>query len=92
MDFAARHCGQGYLRRTPFGRRFAGDENDFTSQLLSRIKSVVYDEPEQPALDLAAFLWDQGRRPEQYDLLIAGLSETRDVISPVVIAQPALMV
>ncbi|MDP2129233.1 MAG: hypothetical protein Q8K97_17870 [Pseudohongiella sp.] len=36
-------------------------------------------------------IWDQGRRTEQYDLLIAGLSEIRDVVSPVIIPQPAFM-
>ncbi len=30
-------------------------DDDFASRLLSRIKSVVYDDPEQAALDLAAF-------------------------------------
>lgn len=36
-------------------------------------------------------IWDQGRRIEQYDLLIAGLNEIRDVVTPVLVPQPAFM-
>ena len=44
-----------------------------------------------PYRKVLPIVWDQGRRTEQYDLLIAGLNQIRDVVSPVFIAQPAFM-
>jgi hypothetical protein len=62
--------------------------------LISQIGEDVslYLKRGSPYRKVLPIIWDQGRRTEQYDLLIAGLSEIRDVVSPVVIAQPAFMV
>ena len=62
--------------------------------LISQIGEDVslYLKRGSPYRRVLPIIWDQGRRTEQYDLLIAGLSEIRDVVIPVVIAQPAFMV
>ncbi|NYT23650.1 hypothetical protein H0A73_08555 [Alcaligenaceae bacterium] len=62
--------------------------------LISQIGEDVslYLKRGSPYRKVLPIIWDQGRRTEQYDLLISGLSEIRDVVSPVVIAQPAFMV
>jgi hypothetical protein len=62
--------------------------------LISQIGEDVslYLKRGSPYRKVLPIIWDQGRRTEQYDLLIGGLSEIRDVVSPVVIAQPAFMV
>lgn len=68
--------------------------NSTPQDLISQIGEDVslYLKQGSPYRKLLPIIWDQGRRTEQYDLLIAGLSEIRDVVSPVVIAQPAFMV
>lgn len=62
--------------------------------LISQIGEDVslYLKHGSPYRKVLPIIWDQGRRTEQYDLLIAGLCEIRDVVSPVVIPQPAFMV
>lgn len=68
--------------------------NSTPQDLISQIGEDVslYLKRGSPYSKVLPIIWDQGRRTEQYDLLIAGLSEIRDVVSPVVIAQPAFMV
>ena len=63
-------------------------------ELISQIGEDVslYLKLGSPYHKVLPVVWDQERRTEQYDLLIAGLSEIRDVVSPVLIAQPAFMV
>lgn len=63
---------------------------DLISQIAEDVS--LYLKHGSPYRKLLPVIWDQGRRTEQYDLLIAGLCEIRDVVSPVVIAQPAFMV
>jgi len=68
-------------------------EKSASQDLISQIGEDVslYLKRGSPYRKVLPIIWDQGRRTEQYDLLIAGLSEIRDVVSPVVIAQPAFM-
>jgi hypothetical protein len=68
--------------------------NSTPQDLISQIAEDVslYLKRGSPYRKVLPIIWDQGRRTEQYDLLIAGLSEIRDVVSPVVIAQPAFMI
>lgn len=63
-------------------------------ELISEIAEDVslYLKASSPYRKVLPIVWDQGRRTEQYNLLTAGLSEIRDVVSPVVVAQPAFMV
>lgn len=63
---------------------------DLISQIAEDVS--LYLKHGSPYRKVLPIIWDQGRRTEQYDLLIAGLCEIRDVVSPVVIAQPAFMV
>jgi hypothetical protein len=69
-------------------------EKSSPQELISQIGEDVslYLKLGSPYRKVLPVIWDQGRRTEQYDLLIAGLSEIRDVISPVLVAQPAFMV
>ena len=69
-------------------------EKSTPQDLISQIAEDVslYLKHGSPYRKVLPIIWDQGRRTEQYDLLIAGLCEIRDVVSPVVIAQPAFMV
>jgi hypothetical protein len=62
--------------------------------LISQIGEDVslYLKRGSPYRKVLPIIWDQGRRTEQYDLLVAGLGEIRDVVNPIVIAQPAFMV
>jgi len=68
--------------------------NSTPQDLISQIGEDVslYLKRGSPYRRVLPIIWDQGRRTEQYDRLISGLSEIRDVVSPVVIAQPAFMV
>lgn len=61
--------------------------------LISQIAEDVslYLKHGSPYRKVLPVIWDQGRRVEQHDLLIAGLCEIRDVVTPVVITQPAFM-
>ena len=63
-------------------------------ELISQIAEDVslYLKVGSPYRRVLPVIWDQGRRTEQYDLLISGLNEIRDVVAPVVVAQPAFMV
>lgn len=63
---------------------------DMISQIAEDVS--LYLKHGSPYRKVLPIIWDQGRRTEQYDLLIAGLCEIRDVVSPVVIAQPAFMI
>lgn len=69
-------------------------EKSSPQDLISQIGEDVslYLKVGSPYRKVLPVIWDEGRRTEQYDLLIAGLSEIRDVVSPVFIAQPAFMV
>ncbi|HQU79948.1 MAG TPA: hypothetical protein PLU47_10820 [Azonexus sp.] len=69
-------------------------EKSTPQDLISQIGEDVslYLKRGSPYNKVLPIIWDQGRRTEQYDLLITGLCEIRDVVSPVVIAQPAFMV
>lgn len=69
-------------------------EKSTPQDLISQIAEDVslYLKHGSPYQKVLPIIWDQGRRTEQYDLLIAGLCEIRDVVSPVVIAQPAFMI
>lgn len=69
-------------------------EKNAPQDLISQIAEDVslYLKHGSPYRKVLPVIWDQGRRTEQYDLLIAGLCEIRDVVNPVVIAQPAFMV
>lgn len=69
-------------------------EKSTPQDLISQIGEDVslYLKHGSPYRKVLPIIWDQGRRTEQYNLLIAGLCEIRDVVSPVVIAQPAFMV
>lgn len=69
-------------------------EKSTPQDLISQIGEDVslYLKRGSPYRKVLPIIWDQGRRTEQYDLLVAGLSEIRDVVSPVVISQPAFMV
>lgn len=62
-------------------------------ELISQIAEDVslYLKIGSPYRKVLPIVWDQGRRTEEYDLLIAGLNQIRDVVSPVFIAQPAFM-
>jgi hypothetical protein len=68
-------------------------KNSSPQDLISQIAEDVslYLKHGSPYRKVLPIIWDQGRRTEQYDLLVAGLCEIRDVVSPVVIPQPALM-
>jgi len=68
-------------------------KNISPQDLISQIGEDVslYLKVGSPYRKILPVIWDQGRRTEQYDLLIAGLSEIRDVVNPVVVAQPAFM-
>ena len=69
-------------------------EKSAPQTLISQIAEDVslYLKHGSPYQKVLPIIWDQGRRTEQYNLLIAGLCEIRDVVSPIVIAQPAFMV
>jgi hypothetical protein len=69
-------------------------EKSAPQDLISQIGEDVslYLKSGSPYRKVLPIIWDQGRRTEQYDLLTTGLSEIRDVVSPVVIPQPAFMV
>lgn len=62
--------------------------------LISQIAEDVslYLKHGSPYRKVLPVIWDQGRRVEQHDLLIAGLCEIRDVVTPIVITQPAFMI
>ena len=65
----------------------------FSGSRISQIAEDVslYLKVGSPYRKVLPIIWDQARRTEQYDLLISGLSQIRDVVSPVIIAQPAYM-
>lgn len=67
--------------------------NISSQELISQIAEDVslYLKRGSPYRKVLPVIWDQGRRTEQYDLLIAGLNEIRDVIMPVLVPQPAFM-
>jgi len=69
-------------------------EKNSPQELISQIGEDVslYLKVGSPYRKVLPIVWDQGRRTEQYDLLISGLNQIRDVVTPVVIAQPAFMV
>ena len=62
---------------------------DIISQIAEDVS--LYLKVGSPYRKVLPIVWDQARRTEQYDLLISGLSQIRDVVSPVIIAQPAYM-
>jgi hypothetical protein len=62
---------------------------DIISQIAEDVS--LYLKVGSPYRKVLPIIWDQARRTEQYDLLISGLSQIRDVVSPVIIAQPAYM-
>lgn len=68
--------------------------NVASQELISQIAEDVslYLKHGSPYKKVLPVIWDQGRRTEQYDLLITGLSEVRDVVTPVLVPQPAFMV
>ena len=68
-------------------------ERNSPQELISQIGEDVslYLKVGSPYRKVLPIVWDQGRRTEQYDLLITGLVKIRDVVSPVFIAQPAFM-
>lgn len=68
-------------------------ERSSPQELISQIGEDVslYLKVGSPYRKVLPIVWDKGRRTEQYDLLITGLSQIRDVVSPVFIAQPAFM-
>lgn len=68
-------------------------EKSSAQELISQIGEDVslYLRVGSPYLKVLPIIWDQARRTEQYDLLISGLSQIRDVVTPVLIAQPAFM-
>lgn len=68
-------------------------EKSSPQDLISQIGEDVslYLKVGSPYRKVLPVVWDQARRTEQYDLLITGLSEIRDVITPVIIAQPAFV-
>lgn len=68
-------------------------ENSSPQDLISQIAEDVslYLKVGSPYRKVLPIIWDQARRTEQYDLLISGLSQIRDVVTPVIIAQPAYM-
>jgi hypothetical protein len=68
-------------------------EKSTPQDLISQIGEDVslYLKHGSPYRKVLPIIWDQGRRTEQHHLLIAGLCEIRDVVSPVVISQPAFM-
>lgn len=51
----------------------------------------LYLQVSSPYRKVLPIIWDQARRTEQHDMLISGLGQIRDVVTPVVIAQPAFM-
>lgn len=61
--------------------------------LISQIAEDVglYLKRGSPYRKVLPIVWDQGRRTEQYDYLVSGLNEIRDIVTPVVIAQPGFM-
>lgn len=69
-------------------------EKSSPQDLISQIGEDVslYLKVGSPYRKVLPIVWDQARRTEQYDLLISGLGQIRDVITPVIIAQPAFMV
>lgn len=62
-------------------------------ELISQIAEDVslYLKAGSPYRHVLPVIWDQGRRTEEHDYLIAGLKAIRDVVSPVVIPQPGFM-
>ncbi|MCP5286424.1 MAG: hypothetical protein H6933_16180 [Burkholderiaceae bacterium] len=68
-------------------------EKSSPQDLISQIGEDVslYLKVGSPYRKVLPIVWDQARRTEQYDLLISGLSQIRDVVTPVIIAQPAFM-
>jgi len=62
--------------------------------LISQIAEDVslYLKVGSPYTKVLPVIWDEGRRTEQYDYLVAGLLEIRDIVSPTVVPQPAFMV
>jgi|UPI00068F302B hypothetical protein len=62
--------------------------------LISQIAEDVslYLKLGSPYTKVLPVIWDEGRRTEQYDYLVSGLLEIRDVVSPTVVPQPAFMV
>lgn len=67
--------------------------NQSPQDLISQIAEDVslYLKKGGPYRHVLPVIWDQGRRTEQHDYLIAGLNAIRDVVSPVVIPQPGFM-
>ena len=67
--------------------------NQSPQDLISQIAEDVglYLKKGSPYRDVLPVIWDQGRRTEQHDYLIAGLNAIRDVVSTVVIPQPGFM-
>lgn len=68
-------------------------EKSSPQDLISQIGEDVslYLKVGSPYRKVLSVVWDQARRTERYDLLITGLGEIRDVITPVIIAQPAFV-
>jgi hypothetical protein len=68
-------------------------ERSSPQDLISQIGEDVslYLKVGSPYRKVLPIVWDQARRTEQYDLLISGLCQIRDVVTPVIIAQPAFM-
>lgn len=68
-------------------------EKSSPQDLISQIGEDVslYLKVGSPYSKVLPIVWDQARRTEQHDLLISGLSQIRDVVTPVIIAQPAFM-
>lgn len=67
--------------------------NQSPQELISQIAEDVglYLKKGSPYRHVLPVIWDQGRRTEQHDYLITGLNQIRDVVSPVIVAQPAFM-
>ncbi len=67
--------------------------NTSPQEVISQIAEDVglYLKKESPYRHVLPVIWDQGRRMEQHDYLIGGLAEIRDVVTPVIVPQPAFM-
>ena len=67
--------------------------NTSPQELISQIAEDVglYLKKESPYRHVLPVIWDQGCRTEQHDYLIGGLAEIRDVVTPVIVPQPAFM-
>ncbi|WP_208458382.1 hypothetical protein [Burkholderia vietnamiensis] len=63
---------------------------DLISQIAEDVS--LYLKRGSPYKTVLPVIWDEGRRTEQYDYLTSGLLEIRDVISPIIVPQPAFMV